>query len=369
MRHYIVHALKFATFTLVAIVLVIAGAALLKNGTTSSLSGRLVSPRQNGETPVMNFTADRAEQGFSVPADMNVLFTIPDNVRIPRITFFGGRDFDQNNPYWGYCFSGNEAANQAAGKTGSAIYDGQFFYSLAERRNQEKKPQSGATGLLGILESQHAASPQARASVGEIFYSGQTCFVMSSVELPAGIDTDGDDLNNKQEQLRGTDAKIPDSDRDGIGDGNEVFVTRTNPLAVDSDQDGLGDRCEDENMNGNVDVRETSPLVADTDRDGLCDGNGSGSGCPEKKQVVCALDQDGERVCESRLTTPVYGEDMNGNCETDDGETDPANAQTFGINDWEYKWNLLGGVPKPGTPAPLFPIPTMPGQSSSSAGN
>lgn len=364
MRHYIVHALKFATLTLAAVVVVVAGAALMKGTKTSSLSGRLVAPQQTGQTPSMHFTADRAEEGFSIPADMNVLFTVPGNVRIPRITFFGGRDLDQNSPYWGYCFSGNEAANQAAGKTGSAIYDGQFFYSLAERKNQEKRPQSNATGLLGILENQNTASPQARASIAEILYGGATCYVMSSVELPAGIDTDGDDLNNKQEQLRGTDRDNPDSDRDGIGDGSEVFVTRTNPLTMDSDQDGLGDRCEDENVNGNVDPQETSPLLTDTDRDDLCDGNGSGSGCPEKKQIVCSLDVDGERVCESRLTTPVYGEDMNSNCKVDDGETDPTNETTFGISDFEYKWNLLGGVPKPGTPAPLFPIPTMPRQTS-----
>ncbi len=362
MRHYIVHALKYATLTLAAAVLVIAAAALLKGTQTSSLSGRLVAPQQDTETQTMHFSADRAVDGFSIPADVNVVFTVPNNVRIPRITFLGGTDKDQTIRYWGYCYSGNEAANRTAGKIGNAIYDGQFFYSLAERKAQEERPQPTDSGLLGILNSRDQASPQARASIAEIFHSGRTCYVMSSAELPAAVDTDGDDLNNKREQLVGTDRNNPDSDRDGITDGSEIFVTKTNPLASDTDNDGLDDRCEDKNTNGNTEQSETSALVADTDRDGLCDGNGSGSGCPEEKENVCFLDQLlGQRVCESKLTTPVFGEDMNEDCEVGDGETDPRKFNTFGgINDWDYKWRLLGGLPNPGKVAPLFPIPDMP---------
>ena len=52
---------------------------------------------------------------------------------------------------------------------------------------------------------------------------------------------------------------------------------------------------------------------------------------------------------------------MNQNCEVDDGETDPTNPTTFGdVNDYNYKWNLLGGVPRIGNDAPEFPIPSLP---------
>ncbi len=357
---YIVHALKYATLTLAVAVVVIAGAAILKGTPTASLTGRLVSPQQNGITPTLHIEAERSIDGFSVPADTNVIFTIPNNIRIPRITFLGGQDKDQEVRYWGYCYSGRESSNKAAGKRGSELYDGQFFYSLAERKAGAAPPDPTDSGLLGILKDGHPAPPE-RASIAEIFNSNETCYVMSSSELPAAIDTDGDDLNNKREQLSGTNPKDPDSDHDGISDGVEVFVTKTSPKDPDTDHDGLTDPCEDQNKNGTVDLHETSPFNADTDRDELCDGNGSGSGCPEKKQVVCTRDRSGEQVCDSRLTSPVYGEDMNQNCAVDEGETDPTNAETFGVNDWTYKWNLLGGTPNPGTIAPrLFPIPEFP---------
>lgn len=363
MSHYIVHALKYATLTLAAAVLVIAAAALLKGTETSSLSGRLVAPQQNDEIPTVHFTAARAKVGYSIPPDTHVLITIPNNVRMPRITFLHGPDGEEI-PYWGYCYSNREAANKAAGKIGNDIYDGQFFYSLAERKAQEAKPQPTDSSLLGILNSRNQETPQARASIAEIFHSGQTCYVMTSRALAAGLDTDGDGFNNWREKLATTDPKNPDTDNDGIGDGSEVFVTKTAPLDNDTDHDGLGDRCEDKNTNGNTEQSETSALVADTDRDGLCDGNPQlphAEGCPEEKETVCGLDQLGQRVCESKLTTQVFGEDMDGDCDTGNGETNPRKYSTFGgINDWDYKWRLLGGLPNPGKVAPLFPIPDMP---------
>ncbi len=371
---YIVHALKYATLTLVAAVIVIAGAALMKDADTGSLAGRLVAPQQSGTTPTLHIESERAVDGFSVPADTNVIFTVPEGVRIPRITFLGGQDKDQNVPYWGYCYSGREASNRAAGKTGSELYDGKFFYSLAERRSQEDAQRENQdNSLIGMRNSGNQEAPRARASIAEIFNGNDTCYVMAAAELPAGIDSDGDDVNNKREQLLGTNRDEADTDRDGAPDGVEVFVMRTAPLDPDSDHDGLGDRCEDKNTNGTVDLKETSPFNTDTDRDGLCDGSGAASACPEKKQTVCAVDAAGERNCESRPTSPVYGEDMNHNCEVDRDqngkllETDPTNAETFGIRDWDYKWNLIGGAPRVGTPAPAFPIPDFPSGNSSSA--
>lgn len=375
---YIVHALKYATLTLVAAVIVIAGAALMKDTNTGSLAGRLVAPQQSGVTPTLHIEAQRAVDGFSVPADTNVIFTVPDGVRIPRITFLGGQDKDQNVPYWGYCYSGREASNRAAGKTGSELYDGRFFYSLAERRSQEDTQRANQdTSLLGMRNSNNQEEPRARASIAEIFNGNDTCYIMSSAELPAAIDSDGDDLNNKREQLLGTNPKEVDTDKDGATDGKEVFVMKTAPLEFDSDRDSLSDRCEDKNMNGTVDSDETSPFNADTDRDQLCDGNAlnkKATGCPEPKQVVCRQDANNERVCDSVPTSPVHSEDIDQNCEVtldSNGkalETDPTKPESFGgVRDWDYKWNLLGGAPRVGTPAPAFPIPDFPSENSSSA--
>lgn len=358
---YILHGLKYATLTLAAAVLLIAAAALMKGQNAGSLSGRLVAPQQSGTTPTVHMDAERALEGFTVPADTNVIFTVPDGIRIPRITFLGGTDYDQNNRYWGYCFSGNEPANKAAGKTGSAIYDGHFFYSLAERKAQTKHTSPADSDLVGILQSGHQSAPEEKASVAEIFNGNETCFAMSSIELPAGIDSDNDDINSYRERILGTDPNNPDTDGDGISDGVEVFVMKTSPTDGDTDHDGLGDACEDKNRNGSVDRKETSALNVDTDRDGLCDGDGSANGCPEKKQTVCSNDADGNRVCEIRPSSPVSGEDMNQDCLFQAGsETDPTNPQTYGINDWDYKWNQFGGEPTVGTVAPDFPIPEMP---------
>ncbi len=361
---YLMQGLRFATLTLLAAVVVIAIVYITKQSDTSSLTGRVLLSKQSGSVPTVHMDVSRAEQGFTVPADTHTIFTVP-SVRIPRITFLGAQDYDQTIRYWGYCFSGNEAANKAAGKTGSAMYDGRFFYSLAERKAQGKKPEPPSDAdLLGILHSAADEETEEPASIAEIFNAGDTCYVMSERELPAGIDHDGDDLNDKREQILGTDPQNTDTDRDGIADGIETLVTKTAPLDPDTDHDGLGDKLEDSNMNGNVEQGETSPRNSDTDRDQLCDGNGSAAACPEQKQIVCTSNGNGERVCETRPSSPVHGEDMNQNGEVDDGETDPTDPDTFGgINDWNYKWNRFQGSLEPGaqgTVAPDFPIPSMP---------
>lgn len=337
------HGLKYATFALLATIVLIAGLAVLRETETGSLTGRLESPQQQGVIPTMHFNQQRVNDGFVAPRSTHVIFTLPYDTRITRVTFFGGPETDKQR-YWGYCYSGNEVANKENGLKGSAMYDGFFFYSAGELAEQSKRPPRPAdTDLVGIRREalRPAATPQAPKSMAEIFNGGQTCYVMSSVALPAGMDADGDGLNNTSERERGTDPHNPDTDGDGISDGDEVFITKTDPLLVDTDRDGLPDRCEDKNANGILDPGETSPLVADTDRDGLCDGNGLAPGCPEPKQPVCSVSQQGDRECISRPSTPVYGEDMNQNCQVDEGETDPSNPQTFGIPDWEYKWSLL----------------------------
>lgn len=78
------------------------------------------------------------------------------------------------------------------------------------------------------------------------------------------MDTDGDGLFDALEMTHGTNINDPDSDDDGLSDGDEVLVYGTNPLDADTDGDGIGDA--DEIQNG------TNPNTADTDGDGLDDG-------------------------------------------------------------------------------------------------
>lgn len=78
-------------------------------------------------------------------------------------------------------------------------------------------------------------------------------------------DTDRDGLDDVREGERGTGVNNPDSDNDGLLDGEEVVTFRTDPLNVDTDSDGLPDRSETK-------VWNTDPLNPDSDSDGHSDG-------------------------------------------------------------------------------------------------
>src|SRR3990170_2156128 len=79
-------------------------------------------------------------------------------------------------------------------------------------------------------------------------------------------DDDMDGLIQKEEKLLGTDPNNPDTDGDGLKDGEEVNKYKADPLKTDTDGDGLGDGDE-------VMKYKTDPLKADTDGDGLKDGD------------------------------------------------------------------------------------------------
>jgi outer membrane protein OmpA-like peptidoglycan-associated protein len=81
----------------------------------------------------------------------------------------------------------------------------------------------------------------------------------------ADDDNDNDGLTNGQEKALGTDRNNPDTDGDGLKDGEEVNRYKTAPLNPDTDNDGLKDGEE-------VNRYKTDPLNPDTDRDGLKDG-------------------------------------------------------------------------------------------------
>ena len=85
---------------------------------------------------------------------------------------------------------------------------------------------------------------------------------------PRKRDTDNDDLPDGLETSAsgpGTSPVNPDTDGDGILDGVELShtPTPTNPLSWDTDGDGRGDGDEDANHNGRVDPGETDPRIAD----------------------------------------------------------------------------------------------------------
>ena len=70
---------------------------------------------------------------------------------------------------------------------------------------------------------------------------------------------------NVEEQAAGTDPRQPDTDGDGLTDGDEVRVYGTDPTRADTDGDGLTDGEE-------VRLYGTNPLDPDSDGDGVRDG-------------------------------------------------------------------------------------------------
>lgn len=85
---------------------------------------------------------------------------------------------------------------------------------------------------------------QGESDEGEIIPDGKggegnTVQEVPDVEIV--VDTDGDGLNNPEEQAAGTNVSKPDTDSDLLGDREEVQVYGTDPLRVDTDDDGYTD--------------------------------------------------------------------------------------------------------------------------------
>ena len=94
--------------------------------------------------------------------------------------------------------------------------------------------------------------------------------VATPTEAPVAdtSDADGDGLTTDQEAALGTNPSRPDSDDDGLTDGQEVNDYQTDPLKLDTDGDGVTDGDEAFGQYGAI-----SPTNADTDNDGLSDGD------------------------------------------------------------------------------------------------
>ncbi len=80
------------------------------------------------------------------------------------------------------------------------------------------------------------------------------------------IDSDGDGLLDSAEQRLGTNPFDPDTDKDGLSDGEEVNQYKTDPLNPDTDWDALKDGAE-------ILTYRTDPLDPDTDDGGVTDGH------------------------------------------------------------------------------------------------
>jgi hypothetical protein len=65
-----------------------------------------------------------------------------------------------------------------------------------------------------------------------------------NIRITQSDDVDADGLNFAQEQSAGTNSRFPDSDGDGLSDGQELETLLTDPLRADTDGDGQSDPSE-----------------------------------------------------------------------------------------------------------------------------
>lgn len=178
------------------------------------------------------------------------------------------------------------------------------------------------------------------AGIGLIFVNGS-----------GSSDKDGDGLTKREEKELGTDPENPDSDSDGLKDGEEVRTYLTNPLNADTDGDGLkdGDEVKTYNTDPNktdtdgdgltdgeeINLYKTDPLKADTDGDGLSDGDE----IKIHKTDPLKLDTDGDTLTDGDEINLYKTDALNPDTDGDglrDGEeinmyrTDPLKADTDG---------------------------------------
>lgn len=158
------------------------------------------------------------------------------------------------------------------------------------------------------------------------------------VQIDVVPDRDGDDLDDEEEALVGTDPARGDTDRDGLEDGAEYLTIHTDPLDEDSDDDGVRDGVEPE-PTGDVDGDGlANALDPDADGDGLWDGTEIGlisapMGTDPAAGTFTAdadrasttdprrADTDGDMLADG-------AEDTNKNGRVDLGESDPNDASS-----------------------------------------
>jgi hypothetical protein len=148
------------------------------------------------------------------------------------------------------------------------LKSGSEFYIAMEYTHGEGTS-SGFTGIpkLGISGNNENGRSHVVFKEDSSYLWLRPEYVVESYMIRAvleGEDKDSDSLCDKDEVAYGTSVTNPDSDDDGLRDGDEVQVHGTDPKNADTDGDGLGDG--DEVKYG------TDPVEADTDNDGLKDG-------------------------------------------------------------------------------------------------
>ncbi len=195
-------------------------------------------------------------------------------------------------------------------------------------------------------------------------------FNQTQAALVGEQDTDGDGLTDREENERGTDPLVADSDGDELLDGDEVETHQTDPLLADTDADGLPDGQEVEQTNtdprnpdtdadllndGDEIENNTDPRLLDTDQDGLNDGVEISLGTDPRQQDT---DRDGLRDGQENQTCPrPTTPDSDADGIIDGNDREPCNTTNPALTA-----SAIAGAPTqapPTQPQPTQPVPTV----------
>jgi outer membrane protein OmpA-like peptidoglycan-associated protein len=176
-------------------------------------------------------------------------------------------------------------------------------------------------GLGGAISTTYDLDGYNTAADGDLwdsYYNASLGLTFTGENCKSDKDNDG--LGKCLEKEIGTDPNNPDTDGDGLNDGEEYLTYKTNPLQVDTDLDGLNDYDE-------VKVHKTNPLMADTDSDGLKDGEE----VTKYKTDPLKADTDGDKLTDGdevlKYKTNPLKADTDGEGLTDGDEVNGLNVE------------------------------------------
>ena len=234
---------------------------------------------------VMNFSVDKPETNFGskptekdgwvavVPAGIGAEFALSESVLLDFA--LGGAlsssyDLDSYN-------SGAED-----------IWDAYFNASLGLTFTGENcKSDKDNDGIGKCDEVKIGTDPKNPDTDGDGLNDGEEYLTIKTD--PLKVDTDGEGLSDFEEvKTTMTNPLLADTDGDGLNDAEEVNQYKTDPLVVDTDKEGLNDYAE-------VMTHKTNPLLADTDKDGLTDAEEIN----KYKTDPLKADTDGEGLSDS----------------------------------------------------------------------
>lgn len=130
-----------------------------------------------------------------------------------------------------------------------------YFYDKFKNPNKVNntatKPVSSSASVNSVKESADQTTniqipTEAPAVSSSTVSSTEVSASMNNDKILFGesVDTDRDGLDDVREKQVGTDPRNPDTDGDGLSDGDEVIIWKTNPLNPDTDGDGYTDGSE-----------------------------------------------------------------------------------------------------------------------------